>query len=341
MADITVANTGERYTCPPDTLLLDAALDAGLAMPHSCRGGACGTCKAQVLEGAVDHGWALSFAITDEEKAAGYCLCCQSKPASETVTLRMVNEMHAASGPAIVPAAFEAEVVASEAVSTSVRRLVIQPPAGMRFVFHAGQNLEFTVPELAAPRPYSIANAPMGDGTARDGMLEFFIARYDEGRASVWLHARQVGDRVAVKGPYGSFTLPEGEGPILACAGGTGLAPILSVVTAALEQGFAAPVRLLVSVRDRREVFAYDRLAALARRHSNLGVIWCLTRETPAEGPWRAGRIPAILAADQPDLSAARVLIAGAPAFVEAVSAACLARGASRIAVDSFLPRSA
>ena len=77
---VTVANTGQTLRCPPGELVLDAGLAAGIGLPHNCRGGACGTCKSQVLEGEVDHGWVMSFAISDEEKAAGKCLICQSKP---------------------------------------------------------------------------------------------------------------------------------------------------------------------------------------------------------------------------------------------------------------------
>src|SRR5258708_36503583 len=90
-AEVTVENTGESYTCPPDSALLDAALAAGIHMPHNCRGGACGPCKAQILEGAVDHGWGVSFAITDEGKAPRYCPCGQSQPAPPPTRLRVRN----------------------------------------------------------------------------------------------------------------------------------------------------------------------------------------------------------------------------------------------------------
>jgi len=67
---VTIATTGQSFRCPKDELILDAGLEAGIALPHNCRGGACGTCKSQILEGEVDHGWVMSFAISDEEKAA-------------------------------------------------------------------------------------------------------------------------------------------------------------------------------------------------------------------------------------------------------------------------------
>jgi CDP-4-dehydro-6-deoxyglucose reductase len=85
---VTLADTGESFVCGPGMTILDAGLVAGIGLPHVCRNGACGTCKSQVVEGEVDHGWVKSFAMTDQEKAAGKCLICQSKPASDNLVIR-------------------------------------------------------------------------------------------------------------------------------------------------------------------------------------------------------------------------------------------------------------
>ncbi len=343
-ARVVVANTGVSFDCPTDKAILDAALDSGLNLPHSCRGGACGTCKAEILEGEVDHGWVMSFAITDEEKAQGYCLTCQSKPLSDSLHLRMVNTMAAAGAAdaAIAPAEFTAEVLAIEPVSPSVKRLVLGLPRGLAFRFRAGMNLEFVVPGLDQARPYSMANAPASSGQASDGQLVFYVTRHPEGRASTWLHTvPTVGDGLAVRGPYGVFAIPDGiGGPILALAGGTGLSPIISVVTDALARGDLSPIELWFSVRDRREVFALGDLAALARRHANFSYRVTLTREN-AGAPWLHGRIPMLLDAEGHDLAGSLVLIAGAPGFVDDCSLAIRGHGAEpgRIIVDSFLPR--
>jgi CDP-4-dehydro-6-deoxyglucose reductase len=342
-AAVTILNTGESYECPPNVALLDAGLAAGLHIPHSCRGGACGTCKAKVVEGAVDHGWVMSFAITDEEKAEGYCLTCQSKPTAPRVVLQMVNPMLSRDAESVVvPAEMEATVLAAHKVTPTVLRVVVAPPATMRFAFHAGQNLEFVAPGLDQPRPYSMAHAPDAEGTAPDGQLAFYVTRHDQGRASAWLHeAVRPGDVVTVRGPYGEFHLPRGDGPVLGLAGSTGLSPILSLIEQALNDGLTAPVKLIVSVRDRREVFALDALMALARRYSNFGFLYTLTRETGDAKPWLTGRITALLESEKPDLSTTRVLIAGAPSFVDDVRAAVLLRGAASdaVAIDSFVSR--
>lgn len=344
-SEVTVENTGETYACGPDTPLLDAALAAGLRMPHNCRGGACGTCKAQLLEGTVDHGWAMSFAITDEEKAAGYCLCCQSKPRSPRIRLRMQNEMapRDADGPAIAPAEVATTIVAVHPVTPSVLRLVVAVPPAVRFRYEAGMDMEFLLPGIAAPRPYSIASAPDDDGGPPAGQMTFYIARHDNGLASAWLHEHtRLGETLTLRGPYGDFGFPRDyEGPVLALAGGTGLAPVLAAVAHALAQGFAHPVRLVFSVRSRQEIFALEDLTRLAHRHENFGWSITLTRDASAPAPWRQGRIPALLAHDKPDLSSAAILIAGGPGFVDACGAAVrnLGVAAERIVLDSFVAR--
>lgn len=338
-ASVIVENTGATYSCGFDSILLDAALDAGLAMPHSCRGGACGTCKAKVLEGQVDHGWVMNFAITDEEKAQGYCLCCQSKPRSERLVLRMEQPMHSGGRAVIAPAEFQASVLVAAPVTPSVLRLVVALQAGMRGAFHPGQNIEVHAPG-ETPRPYSIAHAPSVDETAPDGQLAFYITRHAQGRVSTWLHDEvSPGDTLTLKGPYGEFDIPPGDGPVLGLAGGTGLSPVLSLLEAALRADAATPMELILSVRERREALALETLAALARRHVNFRYRVTLTRERDAPPPFLSGRVQDVLNWAPPDLSRTRILIAGAPGFVEDVSTACRALGAAgeRIAVDSFV----
>ena len=53
--EVTVANTGQTFSCPEGELILDAGLEAGIGLPHNCRGGACGTCTVQIMDGEVQH----------------------------------------------------------------------------------------------------------------------------------------------------------------------------------------------------------------------------------------------------------------------------------------------
>ena len=341
---VTVANTGQSFECPAGELILDAGLAAGLSLPHNCRGGACGTCKSLVLEGEVDHGWVMNFAISEDEKAAGKCLICQSRPLTPTLVIRTDGAMNAAAAAPPAPIEATATVLAAEPVTPSIRRLVLALAQGVRFPYRAGMHVELRTPGVARPRTYSIATAPDDRGLVPDGLLEFFVTRHEGGQASGWLHApERLGGPVQVHGPYGTFRLPEGaSGPVLCLAGGSGLAPILAIVRRALASGYAQPIRLIHSVRDRSEVFALDALHALARRFSHFSYTVTLTRAEaidPATG-WRSGRIPTWLGQEFFDLSSFCVLAAGPPGFVEAAVAKVRELGArpERILTDSFTP---
>jgi CDP-4-dehydro-6-deoxyglucose reductase len=341
---VTIADTGQSFLCDPGMAILDAGLIAGIGLPHNCRGGACGTCKSQVLEGSVDHGWVLSFAITDEEKAAGKCLICQSKPTSTTLVIRPDGAMAPAEEDLPAPIEASGLVVASEALTPSIRRLVVALPKGVRFRYRAGMHVEIGTPGIARPRTYSIANAPDRDGLPPDGLLQFFVTRHEGGQASSWLHdGLCVGQPLAIHGPYGSFRWPKDvRGPVLCLAGGSGLAPILAVLQDALGKGYAESVALVLSVRDQSELFALDACHALARRYENFSWQVTLSRapEVDLATGWRCGRVPDWLPDAFPDLSGWHVLIAGPPGFVDACAEAARRSGASdeRILVDSFTP---
>ena len=156
---VTVANTGQTFTCPEGELILDAGLEAGIGLPHNCRGGACGTCKSQILEGEVDHGWVMSFAISDEEKATGKCLICQSTAADADARFIIRTDNAVAGAEETPPAPIDAsgQLLASEPLTPSIRRLVIALPQGIRFRYRAGMHVELKTPGIAKPRTYSIA----------------------------------------------------------------------------------------------------------------------------------------------------------------------------------------
>lgn len=65
--------------------ILDAALQQGIELPYSCKGGVCSTCRAKLIEGEVDMD--VNFALEDYEVARGFILCCQSYPVTDKVVV--------------------------------------------------------------------------------------------------------------------------------------------------------------------------------------------------------------------------------------------------------------
>ena len=80
---ITVEPLGREVECREDQTILDACLRNGVWLPHSCTHGTCATCKAEVLDGDVDHGAASTFALMDYERDEGKLLPCVACPRSD------------------------------------------------------------------------------------------------------------------------------------------------------------------------------------------------------------------------------------------------------------------
>jgi len=66
-------------------VILDAAIDAGVDAPYSCKGAVCCTCKAKVIEGEVEM--EMNYALSDDEVEEGFILTCQSHPKSPKVVV--------------------------------------------------------------------------------------------------------------------------------------------------------------------------------------------------------------------------------------------------------------
>jgi CDP-4-dehydro-6-deoxyglucose reductase len=207
--------------------------------------------------------------------------------------------------------------------------------------FTAGQYVLLQDAERRVPvRSYSVANAPRLDSS-----LSFLVTAVPGGATSTWLtRGARVGERLLVSGPYGSFVADPGHaGPTIYLAGGSGLAPALSLVEAAIERGEAedpAPGRrhtLVFSGRTAQDVIDEDRLRRLAVDHRGFDYVRTLTRVEEGEAE-PLGRVPQVLPSLVPDLSDHAVFVSGAPGFVDACTRAAQDLGVrpGRLATEEF-----
>jgi NAD(P)H-flavin reductase/ferredoxin len=230
-----------------------AALRSGLTLETDCREGACGVCKAHLSDGQCDIGDVSDEALTDEEQEEGFLLACQARPRSDMVLefgypLSLLKKE---------VANLDARVAALEPVADNVMRVVLESDAAP-LPFLAGQYVNITVPGAVPGRSYSFANSP-----ADNSRMEFFVRLLEQGAMSNWLRdGAKVGDPVSVQGPYGQFFLrPARAGQIIMIAGGTGLAPMLSMLEQLRNQEAPMPnVVLLYGANFAGELFGDERI---------------------------------------------------------------------------------
>ncbi len=308
--------------------ILEAALAAGVAYPHGCRSGNCGACKSRLESGEVELAPYSEFALSEVERGDGLILACRAVPWSD-VSLAWLD----ADETIVHPLRYlTCRVVALDDATHDIKRLRLAVEAGGPFTFSAGQYAALSFAGQA-PRDYSMANRP------DEPVLEFHIRRTVGGAASNYVAERlRLGDTVKLEGPFGaSFLREKHTGPILAVAGGSGLAPIKSIVESALAAGMAQPIDLYFGVRGERDLYLEEHFRALAQRHANLRFVPVLS-EAGETTMRRQGFVHEAAVADHPDLDGAKAYLAGPPVMVEAATRLLLARGMRRedIHADAF-----
>jgi ferredoxin-NADP reductase/ferredoxin len=326
------------FDAEPSENLLAAAERANIYLPSSCREGACGACRVTHASGDIELDAYSSAALSEAERAAGGILLCRAH-AHGDVALHAPFDA-ASIGFAPTPQR-RATIVDIGPAGARAMRIVLQyeedPDFGRAAQFVAGQFAELEIPESGIRRSYSLANAPNWDGK-----LEFLIRLQPGGAFSTYLRERaSIGDALIVHGPKGQFTLDEASlAPRWFVAGGTGLAPALSMLRHMAELADPCPARLFFGVNRVDELFALDALEEIRAALPQLAVTICVwAPETPPETRWRgfAGTPAEALAqslanaSERPD-----IYVCGPPALITAVETVALAGGAGATYAERF-----
>ena len=328
MNKIRLYPSGHEVECNSGETVLSALEQAGYALPNNCRAGACGECKIRVRSGEFDQGMVLDMALSQAERQEGYGLMCMAKPLSEILEIEWGT---GDAQPKLFPPRENLAFLLVDRILRTPRILELRlRPLGSPMRYWPGQYVSLGDPENGIPaRSYSIANAPRPDGE-----ISLQVSRVDDGMTSCWIHDRlEVGSRVSLSGPYGTFIgNPSAETPVLCLAAGSGLAPIMALAEAALGRGYRQPVTLLFSARTHADLYEQGRLALWQARHRRFRFIRTLTRE---QGEEPTGRIPEILPEMFPDLQEYSVFIAGSPEFVDECLAVVRSLGAREELIHS------
>lgn len=254
---IRIAGSQDRFACAPGDVLLRAGLRAGLPLPYECNVGACGNCKFELVEGEVATQWEQAPGWTDKDRQRRRFLGCQARPLADCTIKLRPDPRYA---PRHRPQRTGALLAARRAVTHDIEEFsfLLDQPHG----FEPGQYALLSLPGVSGPRAYSMSNA--GD---EGGVWQFQVRRVAGGHGSQVLFDEVVpGSRVEIDGPYGMAWLRrDAPRDILCLAGGSGLAPMISIARgASAEPGLAQrQIHFLYGARTPADVCGADMLRAL------------------------------------------------------------------------------
>jgi propane monooxygenase reductase component len=294
-----------------DQNILRAAAEQGIMLMHGCKEGQCASCKSFILDGDdIELDRYSTFALPDYEKEEGYTLLCRAH-AYEDVTIELLNydEDMIRSGLPIQQAV--AEVVSKDPVTHDMRHLVLRLIEPGEVKFFPGQYMDIAVPGTDQVRSFSMANT-----SSRGGLLEFVIKVYPDGLFSHFLDARlQPGDRLEITGPFGVFTLREGDEDLVFIGGGAGMAPILSLLRSMADRGIRRKATFFYGARGRGDLCFEEEIRALAEKLPDFSYVPALSHE---EWDGETGLITDVVKRLAGDIARAHAYVCGPPPMVEA-----------------------
>lgn len=269
-----------QFDARTDETIVQAALRAGWQLPTSCNAGGCGACKAQVSHGDYRLASYSDSALSPLAAQAGEVLLCRTYALGELC----FNAPFTRTRITPTQTARQARVLNLQKLPGNVYQVQLQLIAdahqGNAAEFEAGQYVELSTPDGRITRAYSLANI-----TNWDGVLEFLIRIQANGAFSHYLQQQaKIGDVMSVRGPLGDFVLHEnGLNQRYFIGGGTGLAPLLSMLRRMADWQDIQNAHLFLGVKNAADWFAESLLAPLSEQLLSLQITRCAEQ---TDGIW-------------------------------------------------------
>ncbi|MFU9138801.1 benzoate 1,2-dioxygenase electron transfer component BenC [Erwinia tasmaniensis] len=319
--------------CNENEKVLDAAYRQKINLPMDCSDGVCGTCKCRCERGEFDLGDEyLEEALSDQERDGGLVLTCQMVPSSDCTIAVPVTSSMCKTG----VDTFRTDVIAVENLSPSTIELCLRLSDRQGLAFLSGQYVNIQLPGTEITRAYSFSSAPGAD------RLSFLIRNVPNGLMSSWLSKRaRPGDALTLTGPQGSFYLRAVTRPVLMLAGGTGLAPFLSMLRTLARGELSFPVHLVWGVNRDSDRVKLEELASLAQQMPLFSYRICVADSASTER--RTGYVTQHIDDGMLNDGDVDVYLCGPPPMVEAVMSYLQARALApqNFYYEKFTPQAA
>lgn len=273
---------GTRFEIPGGQTLLESALAHHVPFPHNCTVGTCGSCKCRLKVGRVKAITDFGYTLSKEELDAGYILACQAVPRDELTIVEV--EIQSADTPP--PEKFTGRITAQEMLTHDILRATIELDRPIHFI--AGQYANITTASVPRGRFYSFADAPKPEGRRS---ISLFVRKVPGGIFTEALFRGELDElELEVEAPHGSFHLRTGTAPMVCIAGGSGLAPLLSLLEDACANRAQRRCVLLFGGRRQADLYALEQIKAIAAAWLQGFEFVPVLSDEPADSDWAGAR---------------------------------------------------
>ncbi len=293
--------------------ILDSALRNGIVLPYSCRNGTCSACKASLVSGQVRLDEYDTSALSANQLAAGEILLCRAHPV-EDVVIR-ADEISDLDN--IVIQTLPCRVAKLEKLTHDVMKVDLMLPPNTVFNYVAGQYIDI-LPRSGIRRGFSIASAPNQQST-----IELHVRHVPKGRFTTKVfYSMKARDVLRFEGPLGTFFLRrDSDLPIIFIAGGTGFAPLYSILQDLTKKNFDRPIHLFWGVRGSRDLYLQELIKEWTSSDGLLASYVPVLSEPEHEEGWNGevGWVHEAVVKKFSDLSGFEVYASGPPPMIDAV----------------------
>ena len=292
-----------------DDTVLSTLAQNKVFIPSACGGKAtCGTCKFRLVDNVPGVKPTEQPFLSPKEVEDGVRLSCQQK-VTDNMHIMLPTELLSARD-------FETVVEVVEDLTYDIKLIRFKLIEPSTVDFKPGQFMQIKVPGIEVVRAYSLASDP-----SKKDYVEMMIRYVPNGQATTFVHkALEVGDKITLTGPFGDFYLQENsDKPIICIAGGSGKAPIRSILFRLKELGMNRKVKYFFGARAVRDLYYTEEFNQLSKEFPNFEYIPALSEPLP-EDNWQGatGLITDVLDRMIGDLSNHEAYLCGSPGMINA-----------------------
>lgn len=322
IADATIANYGEvnvKINNETDIVvtggkpLLSSLMEQKIFIPSACGGrGSCGLCKVKVTSEVGDYLPTELPWISEEEKKENIRLSCQLK-VKRDIAIEIPEELFNVKE-------YLTEVLSIKDLTYDIKEITLKLVEPGEITFKAGQYIQFQVPEYelsseSVYRAYSMSSHP-----SQKNIVELEIRLVPNGICTSYVfYYLKIGDRITMNGPYGDFHLRDTNREIVFIAGGSGMAPVKSILYDMVEKNVTRKVRYFFGSRTVKDLFLVEEMKELEEKLPNFTFIPALSEPSP-EDKWNGekGLITEILDRHLKSGDNTEAYLCGSPGMIDA-----------------------